>query len=81
MQRHMFSGITALVCSIGGFLLIDGQFRAGVSSQAETIVLENTRLRRTLLREMQVSGTFDQAAAVQVGESAASSGENGIFKI
>ena len=70
--------ITALVCSIGGFLLIDGQFRAGVSSQAETIVLENTLLRRTLLREMQFSGTFDQAAAVQVVESAASSGENGI---
>ena len=50
--------ITALACSIGGFVLIDGQFRAGLDAQAELVTTENTLLRRTLLRQMQFSRTF-----------------------
>ena len=37
--------ITALACSIGGFVLIDGQFRTGLDAQAELVTTENTLLR------------------------------------
>lgn len=66
--------ITALACSIGGFVLIDGQFRTGLNAQAELAVTENTLLRRTLLRQMQFSQSFDQAEAVRVAEDASATG-------
>ena len=42
--------ITALACSVGGFVLIDGQFRTSLSAQAEMVMTENALLRRTFLR-------------------------------
>ncbi|MBS6355568.1 winged helix-turn-helix domain-containing protein, partial [Oscillibacter sp.] len=33
-------------CSVGGFVLIDGQFRTSLSAQAEMVMTENALLRR-----------------------------------
>ena len=63
--------ITALACSIGGFVLIDGQFRSGLDAQAELIATENALLRRTLLRQMQFSRGSDQDEAVRLIEDGA----------
>lgn len=60
--------ITALACSVGGFFLIDGQFRSGLNAQAEVVMTENTLLRRTLLRQMQFSRSFDQEEALRLAE-------------
>lgn len=60
--------IAALACSLGGFVLIDGQFRAGLDARAETAMTENALLRRTFLRELQFSGGLDQTAAVRLTE-------------
>ena len=60
--------IAALACSLGGFVLIDGQFRAGLDGRAETAMTENALLRRTFLRELQFSGGFDRTAAVRLTE-------------
>ena len=60
--------IAALACSLGGFVLIDGQFRAGLDARAETVMTENTLLRRTFLRELQFSGGLDRTAAVRLAE-------------
>ncbi len=65
--------ITALACSIGGFVLIDGQFRAGLDAQAELVTTENTLLRRTLLRQMQFSRTFTQEEAARLAGEASES--------
>lgn len=65
--------ITALACAIGGFVLIDGQFRAGLDAQAELVTTENTLLRRTLLRQMQFSRTFTQEEAARLAGEASSS--------
>ena len=58
--------ITALACSLGGFILIDGQFRTGLGARAETMMTENALLRRTFLRELQFAGGADQASAVRL---------------
>ena len=72
--------LTALVCSLGGFVLIDGQFRAGLDARAETAMTENAFLRRTFLRELQFSGGLDQAAAIRLTEETfAAAEEKGIF--
>ena len=69
--------MTALACSIGGFLLIDGQFRAGLSAQADLAVTEHLILRRMLLREMQFShGTSQEDLARLADEAAASLGHS-----
>ena len=60
--------IAALVCALSGFVLIDGQFRAGMGARAELAMTENTLLRRTLLRELQFSGGLDRDAAVNLTE-------------
>ena len=75
--------IAALACSLGGFVLIDGQFRAGLDARAETVMTENALLRRTLLRELQFSGGLDRAAAVRLTEETfATAEERGItFRI
>lgn len=65
--------MTALACSIGGFLLIDGQFRTGLAAQADTMVTEHIILRRMLLREMQLSRSFGQAEAAKLAEDTAAS--------
>ena len=72
--------IAALACSAGGFALIDGQFRAGLESQADVVMTENTLLRRTLLRELQFLGRLDRDTAVQLAEEETASAEQrGMF--
>ena len=72
--------IAALACSAGGFALIDGQFRAGLESQADVVMTENTLLRRTLLRELQFLGRLDRDTAVQLAEEeTASTEQRGMF--
>lgn len=63
--------MTALACSISGFLLIDGQFRSGLDAQAEIAVTEHTILRRMLLREMQFSRSFSHADVARLAEDSA----------
>lgn len=65
--------MTALACSIGGFLLIDGQFRAGLSAQADLAVTEHLILRRMLLREMQFSHSTSQEDLARLADEAAAS--------
>lgn len=72
--------ITALACSLGGFILIDGQFRTGLDARAETMMTENALLRRTFLRELQFAGGADQASAVRLAEETCAQAEQrGIF--
>ena len=42
--------ITALACSLGGYLLIDSQFQTALESRSETVVMENSLLRHSLMR-------------------------------
>lgn len=65
--------ITALACSAGGYLLIDSQFQAALDSRAETVVMENSLLRHSLMREMQLAKTFDQAGAARLTDSVTAS--------
>ena len=67
--------ITALACSVGGFVLIDGQFRTSLSAQAEMVMTENALLRRTFLRELQFSGNLDEEGAVRLAERTAAAAE------
>ena len=67
--------LAALACSLGGFVLIDGQFRAGLDARAETVMTENALLRRTLLRELRFSGGLDQTAAIRLTEEAFAAAE------
>ena len=65
--------ITALACSIGGFVLIDGQLRTGLNAQAEVAVTEHILLRRMLLREMQFSHSFGQEDVVRLAKETTAS--------
>ena len=65
--------ITALACSAGGYLLIDSQFQAALDSRAEPVVMENSLLRHSLMREMQLAKTFDQAGAARLADSVTAS--------
>ena len=65
--------MTALACSIGGFLMIDGQFRAGLNAQAEGVVTEHIILRHMLLREMQFSHSFSQVDVAHLADDTAAS--------
>lgn len=65
--------LATLACSVVGFLLIDGQFRAGMSAQAEVVVTEHLILRRMLLREMQFSRGLGRADVVELAEDTAAS--------
>lgn len=69
--------MTALACSISGFLLIDGQFRSGLEAQAEITVTEHIVLRRMLLREMQFSRSFSRADVARLAENSAASLSSG----
>lgn len=68
--------MTALACSISGFLLIDGQFRAGLSTQADVAVTEHLILRRMLLRELQFSHSLSQEDIARLADEAASLGHS-----
>lgn len=65
--------ITALACSLGGYLLIDSQFQTALESRSETVVMENSLLRHSLMREMQLGRTFDRAGAARLADSVTAS--------
>lgn len=65
--------ITALACSLGGYLLVDSQFQAALDSRAETVVMENSLLRHSLMREMHLAKTFDRAGAARLADSVTAS--------
>lgn len=44
--------ITALACSLGGYFLIDQQFRASLDREVSALYEENDLLRYTLAREL-----------------------------
>lgn len=67
--------IAALTSSIGGFALIDGQFRAGLNAQGELTMTENALLRRTLLRELQFSGELNRTGAARLADQSFSLAE------
>ena len=58
--------ITAFACSVGVFLLVDGQYRASLSREMTAAGKENDTLRTTLTQELQISPTLDARAAAQV---------------
>lgn len=45
--------VTILACSVGGFLLIDGQFRISLENEVDTLYEENDMLRYALSREVE----------------------------
>ncbi len=58
--------ITILACAIGGFVLIDGQFRAALAQEVQTLYGENDMVRYALSRELDrrtVEGREDVAQA------------------
>ena len=58
--------ITILACAIGGFVLIDGQFRAALAQEVQTLYGENDMARYALSRELDrrtVEGREDVAQA------------------
>jgi len=57
--------ITALACSLGGFLLIDAQFRSSLDREVTAVYEENDLLRYTLAREIQARPAMDRAGLVQ----------------
>lgn len=57
--------ITAFACSVGVFLLVDGQYRASLSREMTAAGKENDTLRTTLTQELQISPTLDARAAAQ----------------
>lgn len=65
--------ITALACSLGGYLLVDSQFQAALESRLETVVMENSLLRHSLMREMHLAKTFDRAGAARLADSVTAS--------
>ena len=65
--------ITALACSLGGYLLVDNQFQTALESRSEMVVMENSLLRHSLMREMQLGRTFDRAGAARLADSVTAS--------
>ena len=45
--------VTLLACAVGGFVLIDGQFRAGLDQEVQALYVENDMLRFVLARELE----------------------------
>ena len=54
--------ITALACSLGGYVLIDGQFRAALNREVTAVFEENDLLRYTLGRRAAESPALDGPA-------------------
>ena len=55
--------VTALACSLGGYLLIDQQFRAGLEQEVSALYEENDVLRYTVSRELEERGSSPAALA------------------
>ena len=45
--------VTLLACAVGGFVLIDGQFRAALDQEVQALYVENDMLRFVLARELE----------------------------
>ena len=58
--------VTILACSIGGFWLIDGQFRTSLENEVETLYEENDMLRYALSREAEGQIMTGQEALSQL---------------
>ena len=52
--------IAALTCSVGGYVLIDGQFRDSLDREVAALYEENDLLRYTLARELADQRIFDR---------------------
>ena len=61
--------VTILACSIGGFLLIDGQFRTALEHEVEALYEENDMLRYALSREAEGQLLTKQGALSKLADS------------
>ena len=61
--------VTILACSIGGFLLIDGQFRTSLEHEVEALYEENDMLRYALSREARGQIITGRRALSQLADS------------
>lgn len=61
--------ITALACSLGGYFLIDQQFRASLDRDVSALYEENDLLRYTLARELALQPIDGEAALSQLVSS------------
>ena len=61
--------VTILACSIGGFLFIDGQFRASLEREVEALYEENDMLRYALSREAEGQLLTKQGALSKLADS------------
>lgn len=61
--------ITILACSIGGFVLIDGQFRAALEQEAQSLYDENDMLRYVLFRMMEEQDLSGREELSRLAES------------
>jgi len=57
--------VTALACSLGGFLLIDAQFRSSLDREVTAVYEENDLLRYTLAQEIQNRPAMDREGLSQ----------------
>ena len=59
--------ITALACALGGYILIDSQFRPSLDREVSAVYEENDLLRYTLARELgnQMITAQDELAQAQ----------------
>lgn len=56
---------TSLACSLGGYILIDAQFRTSLDREVTAVYEENDLLRYTLAREIQTHPAMDRAGLSQ----------------
>lgn len=57
--------VTALACSLGGYILIDAQFRDSLDREVTAVYEENDLLRYTLAQEIQTRPAMDRAGLAQ----------------
>lgn len=75
--------IAALACSLGGYVLIDGQFRTSLEREVAALYEENDLLRYTLARELEDQMVEDQEAFKRrIGDISISTGRGAVvFRI
>lgn len=61
--------LTALACSLGGYILIDSQFRTSLEKEVAAVYEENDLLRYTLAREMESNFLFSHGEAAQAANA------------
>ena len=75
--------VTILACSIGGFWLIDGQFRTSLEMEVETLYEENDMLRYALSREAegQILTQREELSLVAAGVTLTTGGRTVAFRL